>query len=348
VTISGSSTITDLICSGGYSVPLFALIQRKKFKFETEKSQSNAVETILDDVVKGYFWSQNKRASNMTQDYKKCIDSIIDAPGFIHYINSRYYSPVKVALNYQCDYAVYKLLEKGHYMTDDEFSLMEPEVFKNFLDSRITYEDTNKRIKVDYRFLLPPGLKEEYTGSNEDYDNKMGTKVLNKLVGNGSLKTLIKHPIMEIFLNTRKKQFMSYFIINLLLSFAFFVVPISLILLLDLGAFQLEKQTERNLKVSLASLALIFTMIREVILFFKRTFNWLKILLILMLFAFILLESQHEYQAKLVETKDSEKIINCVFSVILIITTLEVATLLSTVSVNFSVNILVCIIALIT
>lgn len=167
--------------------------------------------------------------ASIKNDRCRTIDRILSHENFTT-VNFKFPSNIKTSAT--CQYVAYKLLEHGHEIGKNQIpqSWIPPKTFKEFLDSRIVYNNEDL-VELDCSILLHPHTRKYQIKSKDDVDNKLifweDTESLSHIVNNASLENFITHPVISTYINLKQHKFKSIYKWNFLLFLAFFVFPIS-------------------------------------------------------------------------------------------------------------------------
>lgn len=329
----GLYNVVEIICMNGYFKLLDSLVGRQDFKLRLN-TKSSKIKTVLDLCMRGYFWRMNNAPTKLSQSYNQSIELILDAPGFIQSLNEdEDYNPIRTALMFHCDYAAYKLLDKGYHMNAEEFKLIDPQIFERFLNSRVKYYEGTNAIEIDYSFLKRPtgSSKKKIKSENEDSKSNTSTFAFFQLITeNSQIKHLLNHPILALRLNIQNTKLTYYYYLSLLMCLLFLVLPI-----IKISISKHLNEFQNNFDGNAILVVAIYCTTSVLIKFRVKMFDYMNLMLSLLswmyYFGFVL---------KAVWIGENSE--NPILSLLIIFATFELIDQMGMVSVPFSVNVLMC------
>lgn len=240
---------------------------------------------VLEDSVEHYTTSFLfiLLLTAMLKDRRKVIDQILNYETF-ETVKLKF--PSNMRSNESSQYVAQKLLEHGHEIGKKEIpsSWISQKMFKDFLDSRIRYENEDLT-ELDCSFLLHGHTKKYQIESAEDVDNKIvfweDTNSLDFIMQSESLKESLTHPVVSTYIELKTLKYRNLFLWNFWAFVGIFVIPFGALILLPSDYTSIVKY------ICCVSIAYLVT--REVfqLLFvvaskqyFRKKSNWLEIALI--------------------------------------------------------------------
>lgn len=240
------------------------------------------VEHYISCFIFYFFWAA------VIHNREHIIDHIVDYKNFstidLHF-------PVNVRSTKTCHYAATKLLESGHEIGKGELpsSWISSSDFEKFLDSRVTFENT-ELIEIDCNFLLHAQTKKYQVKSRDDVDNKLifweDTDSLSHILNKENLKSFLTHPVIETYINLKTHKYHRIYFGNLLMFALCFILPFGL---LFSRRFLFEHKNQ-SVNIGFCFVSIFFLFLRELFQLFlveknlrnyaKKVSNRLELLLI--------------------------------------------------------------------
>lgn len=104
-------------------------------------------------------------------------------------------------------------------------------VLKEFLDSRISYDDGS--YLIDFRFMLPFDKYDNTSSESKDNSNMDDDyDTMKYILEDNDLKPLIKHPVIETFIKIKLKKYSQVAMLNLLMFILFYMLPTTVLVYL--------------------------------------------------------------------------------------------------------------------
>lgn len=249
-----------LACSDAKPTILRTLLMSPKIRLMGE-SENRVHGTILHQFFEDHRLKSIKSDSRkvhmrtMTTDQQKCINLILDhqkcTRNLINELNAFGLPAIFYAVKFKNDYVTTELLKKGAYIGSVIGSIRKS-LLEEFLDSTIStndqlHDDDDFEIKIDYRFMQPPGtyditktcntidgntyvnvLKKIENVDDKEDNNCEDSFIISpeveapqKIANNKELENLIIHPTIASFILLKWKKISFLVYINLLIVIMF-------------------------------------------------------------------------------------------------------------------------------
>lgn len=218
---------------------------------------------------------------------------------------------------------MYKLIEKGHYITEDHINNMEFQCLETILDKQVCCQSNDLKLIVNYKLLQqqqPPILQ---------------MNILRYITKNKSLHKLGKHPVLKLFLDVKNHQFRLVNWLVFIIVCSTFLIMLPAFLFTE-GTTDEEKSSKNFLKFLLQLPYLVVITVLELIRLIswgdiKSKSSWLSIFLIastICLFVTTMYEKPHRI----------------FIAIVLLLSTFKILALINMLYDSFAVHTMLCLI----